>query len=67
MPIHIAEPDLDARIDRLVQAQPMKVSRTALATAIVTEACERFEATGDPDAWRLIVPSTPDATTSKVA
>jgi hypothetical protein len=40
------------RVEALSNAQPVRASRSAMIEAVMDEACRRFEATGDPEAWR---------------
>lgn len=53
MAFQITDPTLDEPLDRMAAQQPAPTSRTRLATAILNEACRRFDETGDPLAWRF--------------
>lgn len=53
MAFQILDSELDASLDRIAAKQPVPVSRTAIATAMLKQAADVCERTQNPEAWRL--------------
>ncbi len=51
MPIKFSSPELETRMEPLVDAQPGGTNKAAFVRAILDAACQAFESTGDPLSW----------------
>lgn len=54
MPITLRKPELDSRVQAIADGQPTRVSKHAMAEAMLGAVCAACEQTGNPEAWREI-------------